>query len=70
VESQFGYHIIRLEERKEKSRQSYEEVRPQLQAEARTAILNESRVLKVKDLNKDFVFEREAIDSMSQTSAR
>ena len=70
VESQFGYHIIRLEERKEKSRQSYEEVRPQLLAEARTAILSESRVLKVKDLNKDFVFEREAIDSMSQTSAR
>ena len=70
VESQFGFHIIRLEERKEKSRQSYEEVRPRLLAEARTAILNESRVVKVKDLSKDFVFERAAIEAMSQTGAR
>ena len=70
VASQFGYHIIRLEERKEKSRQSYEEVRPQLLAEARTAILNESRVVKVKDLSKDFVFERAAIEAMSQTGTR
>lgn len=70
VESQFGYHIIRLEERKEKRRQTYEEVRPQLLAEARTALLNESRVLKVKGLSKDFVFERAAIEAMSQTGAR
>jgi len=66
VESQFGYHIIRLEERRAKGPQPYEEVRSQLLAEARTAILNESRVQKVQSMSKDFVFEKEAIEGLSK----
>ena len=66
VESQFGYHIIRLEERRGKGPQPYEEVRSQLLAEARTAILNESRVQKVQSMSKDFVFEKEAIEGLSK----
>lgn len=66
VESQFGYHIIRLEERREKSRQSYAEVRDQLLGEARAAIMNESRVKKVQALSKDFVFELDAIDALAK----
>lgn len=70
VESQFGYHIIRLEERKEKRRQTYEEVRPQLLAEARTTILNEARVEKVRSLTKDMVIDHAAIEALSKSAAR
>jgi peptidyl-prolyl cis-trans isomerase C len=66
VESQFGYHIIRLEERSEKGRLSFDEVKPQLLAQARTDILNETRVQKVASLNKDFVFETAAIEAMTK----
>jgi len=70
VESQFGYHIIRLEERREKSIQTYEEVRPQLLDEARTSILNRSRVLMVQNLNKDVVVDKAAVEAMTQPVAR
>ena len=66
VESQFGYHIIRLEERREKGRQPYAEVRDQLLGEARAAIMNESRVKKVQALSKDFVFQLDAIDALAK----
>lgn len=72
VETQFGYHIIRLEERREKGRQSYEEVRSQLLTEARTTVLNEARVQKVQALNKDMNIDKSAIESFvkAQTQAR
>lgn len=72
VETQFGYHIIRLEERREKGRQPYEEVRSQLLTEARTTILNEARVQKVQALNKDMAIDKAAIESFvkAQTKAR
>lgn len=70
VESQFGYHIIRLEERREKGRQTYEEARPQLLDEARAGILNESRVAKVQNMMKDIVFERATIEALSKSPAR
>lgn len=67
VESQFGYHIIRLEERKEKGRQSFEEVRSKLLADARIAMLNEARIQKAQDLNRGFTYERESIEALSQS---
>jgi peptidyl-prolyl cis-trans isomerase C len=70
VETQFGYHIVRLEERRENGRQSYEEVRSQLVDEARTAILNESRVTKVQSMMKDVVFERATIEALAKSPAR
>lgn len=66
VETQFGYHIIRLDERREKSRQTYEEVRSQLVEEARTAILNDLRLQKVRSMSQDFVFIPEAIEAMGK----
>lgn len=66
VESEFGYHIIRLEERREKSLPPYVEVRDRLLAEARLAILNESRVNKVRELSKDFVFDADAIAALAK----
>lgn len=70
VESQFGYHIIRLEERQEKSARPYAEVREQLMQEARASILNESRVQIVRELNKDFVFDAAAIEALGKAGAQ
>ena len=69
VESQFGYHIIRLEERREKGRQSFEDVRAQLVGEARNAILSEARVLKVQAMMKDVSFDDASIGAFSKSAA-
>ena len=69
VESQFGYHIIRLEERREKGRQSFDDVRAQLVGEARNAILSEARLLKVQAMMKDVSFDEASIGAFSKTAA-
>lgn len=70
VETQFGYHIIRLDERREKGRQPYDEVRVQLLAEARAAILNEARLQKVQSLSKDMKMDSPAIEAFVKTQTR
>ncbi len=70
VESQFGLHIIKLEERREKGRQSFDEVRAQLMGEARVALLNELRVQKVQSMNQEFVFDLPAIEALAKPVAR
>ncbi len=69
IESQFGLHIIKLEERREKGRLSFEEARPQLLLEARTAILNDARVQKVQSVSKDISFDNAAIEAFSKSAA-
>jgi len=69
VESQFGWHIIRLDERKPKSVKPFEEVQGVLINEARTALLNQSRVLKVQDMQKDIDMKREAIEALAASNA-
>jgi peptidyl-prolyl cis-trans isomerase C len=70
VESQFGYHIIRLEERREKGVQPFEQVREQLLTESRIAILNNSRGQKALEMNKDFIFEMPALEAMAKSEFR
>lgn len=70
VESQFGIHIIKLEERREKGRQSFEQVQQQLMAEAKTAILNDARLQKVGAINKDIQIDEAAIQSFAGSSGR
>ncbi|MBK9441163.1 MAG: peptidylprolyl isomerase [Comamonadaceae bacterium] len=70
VESQFGLHIIRLEERREKSRQAYEEVRQVLMAEARSALVNEARMQKLQMISKDFTFDAAALESLRKPAAK
>jgi len=67
VESQFGYHIIKLEERRPKGSKPFDEVKTPLMAEARTALLNEARVQKAESLNKDFVFDTAAFEAFLKT---
>lgn len=70
VESQFGYHIIRLEERKPKGKLSFADVKAGLVNEARASLLSESRLQKAQSLAKDFVFERPAIEALGKPAAR
>lgn len=70
VESQFGIHIIRLEERREKGRQSFDQVQQQLMVEAKTAILNDARLQKVGAINKDIQLDEAAIQSFATSSGR
>ena len=69
VESQFGYHLIRLDERRPKGVQSFEEVKAQLLEEARVALLSDARVAKVQSLNQTFQFDQEAIKSLGKASS-
>lgn len=66
VESQFGLHIIRLDERKAKSIQSYEEIKNKLLSEARGGILSEKRMLMVQKINSQIQFDRDAISKLSK----
>lgn len=68
IETQFGYHIIRLDERREKSRQQFDEVRSTLIDEARTALANEVHSRKAASLSNSFVFDRQAIEALSKSS--
>ena len=70
VESQFGYHIIRLDERRPKGVQTYAEVRTQLMGEARAAMLSEARIQKAISMNKDFVFDQAAIEGLAKSAKR
>lgn len=66
VESQFGYHIIRLEERQAARTASFDEVKQQLIGEARNALLSEARAQKVGTLHQAFKIDRAAIESLSK----
>ena len=68
VESQFGYHIIRLEGRRDKGRIPYEEVRQKLVDDARTTLLNEARIKRVEIMKQNFEFLSEAIAKFSKSA--
>lgn len=70
VESQFGYHIIRLEERREQSRQPYEAVRTVLMNEARIPLTNEARIAKITSINKEVSFDKDAIEALSKLATQ
>jgi peptidyl-prolyl cis-trans isomerase C len=70
VESQFGYHIIRLEERREKSKASYEEVREQLLGESKVAIMNASRLQKVRSMTNDITFDTAVIEQLVKSGIK
>ena len=67
VETQFGYHIIRLDERHPVGVKPFDEVRPQVMGEARAALLNQARREKVSAMIKGFKFESIAIESLSRS---
>lgn len=65
VVSQFGYHIIRLEERRAAGKRPFAEVRAELMREARQALLNEARLKKAQSLTQGIEYDRKAIESFA-----
>ena len=57
MESQFGYHIIRLDERKPKGKVPFADVKAGLMSEARASLLNEARPVSYTHLD---VYKRQA----------
>ncbi len=66
IETQFGFHIIRLEERQPKTTRTFDEVKPQLMAESRGELLSQKRVQKVQDISKTMTFEKDAIEKLAK----
>ena len=50
VETPYGYHIIRLEERREAGKRQFDELREQLLMQARTALVKDARAKEVQRL--------------------
>lgn len=68
VLTQYGYHLIRLEERRDKRRQPLSEVREQLTQEVYATIRSESRNQKVQKMISTFTFDQAAIDALAKTA--
>lgn len=70
VKSQFGWHIIRLDERRPKAVAPFEEVKDKLVADARTALLNQSRQAKVANFQKEIEGNLTAIEAFIEASKK
>lgn len=70
VKSQFGWHIIRLDERRPKSVAPYEEVKDKLVADARTQLLNQSRQTKVANIQKEIEGNLSAIEAFIESAKK
>lgn len=70
VKSQFGWHIIRLDERRPKSVAPYEEVKDKLVTEARTQLLNQSRQTKVANIQKEIEGNLSAIEAFIESAKK
>lgn len=70
VKTQFGWHLIQLVQRTPAHMRSFDEVRKELVAEARTSLLNEKRQAKSAALAGQARFNDEAIDALLQKPAR
>ncbi|WP_082576970.1 peptidylprolyl isomerase [Acidovorax sp. Root70] len=65
VETQFGYHIIRLEERRSAGKRGFDEVREQLLMQARTALLREARAKEAQRLQEGMKVNEAAVNTFS-----
>ena len=78
VQSEFGYHIIRLEERKPAGTQPFEDVREQLRAEVITKVQQDARLKEVERLRAQakgdetaleaFIAEQKKLQSAAETA--
>jgi peptidyl-prolyl cis-trans isomerase C len=66
VQTQFGWHVIKLEERKPASQRSYDEVKESILGELRQKYISDKRDLLVASVRNDpqLKYNREAIDAL------
>ena len=69
VETQFGYHIIQLTERREKGVLPYKDVADQLRAESRAAILRDARTRLAQDLSKSITVDQAMVDLVTKSES-
>lgn len=65
VKTQFGYHIIRLEERRPPGVRTFDQVKDGLMRELEAKVLNEKRVEYVQRIQSTVVFDKQAIDAFA-----
>ena len=65
VETQFGYHIIQLEERKPPTPRSFDEVKDELVKEVRASVTQEARVKAAQKLGEGVQPDAQAIDAFT-----
>jgi peptidyl-prolyl cis-trans isomerase C len=70
VETQFGFHIIRLDERRAAGLRPFDEVRPEIEQEIRTRVQLESRRVKVRELLDPVTPDSAAVEAFSNTFRR
>lgn len=67
VETQFGYHILKLQERKPAGVRPYEEVRADLIKEIRASVMQQARAEEAARLQQDMQLDKDAISAFSGT---
>lgn len=65
VETQFGYHIIRLEERRPEGKRGFDEMRDQLLLNARATLAREARTKEIQRLQEGGQANQAGIDAYS-----
>lgn len=65
VESPFGFHVIKLLEKKPAAMQSFDEVKEELMAEARVKLIEDARAAKSNQLLQGAKFDEAAIEAAS-----
>ena len=65
VQTQFGYHLIQLEDRRPESIRPFEEVRDALLAEVRATVVNDARVADAQKVLAAAKPDREAIEAFT-----
>jgi peptidyl-prolyl cis-trans isomerase C len=68
VETQFGFHIIRLEGRRPPGLRPFEQVKDVLIREAEAKILNDKRTEYVQRIQNQVVFDKAAIEAFSSAA--
>ena len=67
VKTQFGWHLIQLVERRPAGVRPYEEVREELQREARTKLLGQKRLAKSNELVEKADYRQDAIKAFVES---
>ena len=69
IETQFGYHIIKLDERRPEGPRSFDEVKDALKSEILAKLLNDARLAQEQRLTGLAKVDRDAIDALSASVA-
>jgi peptidyl-prolyl cis-trans isomerase C len=70
IQTQFGFHVIKLEEKRPAGVQPFEEVKDNLMREAQGTILNNGRIKEQDRILKDAKYDTTAIEALAKEFAK